>query len=245
MRSRRQEDAMTARILCALFLAVSAAQCQSPTQYQNAYATVMGNSIAHFQANFATQEFPAIPAANVWIWGTDSATCAYFLQSNGVGLPLILYYVPARTTVLVLIDSTNDVMTGVTVAQHMACIEQTVSALLGRNPALKIVVANTPPITHWNPCTGTYRDDTLVQTIENYNAAYADPVTGLQALWPNNLRVADVFTPSAQQDGWGVPADLTGPCGVHPGQEFQWSASWQHFAFGYEPLVMSAVNGLW
>src|SRR5262249_42831196 len=153
-------DAMTARILCALFLAVSAARCQSPTQYQNAYVTVMGNSIAHFQANFATQEFPAIPAANVWIWGTDSATCAYFLQSNGVGLPLILYYVPARTTVLVLIDSTNDVMTGATVTQHMACIEQTVSALLGRNPALKIVVANTPPVTHWNPCTGTYRDDT-------------------------------------------------------------------------------------
>jgi len=234
---------MTARILLVLALAGSIARGQSPDQYQNAYVTVMGNSIAHFQANFATLEFPAIPSANVWIWGQDSATCGYFLQGNGP--PLILYYVPARTTVLVLIDSTNDVKVGVPVAQHMACMEQTISTLLARNPAIKIVVANTPPMTHWNPCTSSYRDDALVQAIEAYNAAYADPATGLQALWPNNVRVADVFTPSAQPDGWGVPADLAGPCGVHPGQEFQWSASWQHFAFAYEPLVMRAVNGLW
>ncbi|HUI83587.1 MAG TPA: SGNH/GDSL hydrolase family protein [Candidatus Binatia bacterium] len=197
-----------------------------------------GNSIAHFQANFGRQEFPAFPPPNVYIWGQDSMMC------SGI-LPLILYLVPARTDVLVLIDSTNDIEHSVPISQHMSCMAQTITTLLGRNPALKIVVANTPPWTQYDPCSGTYRDHSIVQMIEAYNAAYADPATGLQAQWPNNVRVADVFTPSADQNGWAIPQYMSGPCGIHPGQEFQWSPSWQHFADGYLPLVTTAAMGRW
>src|SRR5579863_7705297 len=54
-----------------------------------------------------------------------------------------------------------------------------------------------------------------------------------------------VRTPSAGEDGWAIPADMPGPCGIHPGQEFQWATSWSHFASPYEALVMQAVRGLW
>jgi len=197
---------MKTRTTLLILLLSAAAFGQS--QFPNAYVTITGNSIAHFQAPFAMQEFPAIPPANVYIWGMDSVPCSYFLQTNSDGQPLLLFYVPARTTVAVLIDSTNDVRTNVSVTQHMACIEQTISILLARNPELRIVVANTPPWTQWDPCTETNRDYSVVQAIESYNAAYADPVSGLQALYPNNVRVADVFTPSAYSSGGGFPMIL-------------------------------------
>jgi hypothetical protein len=117
--------------------------------------------------------------------------------------------------------------------------------LLTRNPALKIVVANTPPWTQYNPCAGAFRNPDVVSLIEAYNAAYADPVTGLEAQWPNNVRVADVFTPSAEPNGWAIPTDMMGPCGIHPDEEFVWSPAWAHFAGPYESLVMQALAGQW
>ena len=206
--------------------------------YKNTHVTITGNSIAHFQAPFAMLEFPAILSQNVDIWGIDGAPCSMVFQ-------LVLPLVPANTDVLVLIDSTNDIKNGIPVDQHMSCIENTISVLLARKPALKIVVANTPPWTEFNPCTSMNRDHSIVDAIEAYNSAYVDPNHGLQALWPHNVRVADVFTPAALPSGWANPQYMAGPCGVHPGQEFQWSASWAHFAAGYEPLVMAAVQGRW
>lgn len=218
-------------------LVLSAASQGQIDQYTK-HVSVTGNSIAHFQATFAPYEFPAIKQSGVFIWGEDGQTCA------GV-LPLILYLVPAATDVVVLIDSTNDIRTSVPVQQHISCMKQTIATLLGRNPALKVVAANTPPWTHFNPCSGTDNPDSILELIEAYNAAYADANTGLQAQWPNNVRLADVWTPSAGSDGWAIPADMPGPCGIHPGQEFQWAASWSHFALPYETLVMQAVRGQW
>jgi hypothetical protein len=122
---------------------------------------------------------------------------------------------------------------------------QTISSLVVRNRAVRIAVANTPPWTHWDPCTATYRDPSVVQLIEAYNAAYADPSIGLQAQWPVNVRVADVFTPSADQNGWAIPQYMTGPCGIHPGNSGMWSASWQHFTDAYTGIVMAALRGQW
>lgn len=212
-----------------------ASQAQTARKYSQP-VTISGNSIAHFQATFGPLEFPAV--SHTFIWGLDSMTCADVL-------PQILYLVPANTAVAVLIDSTNDVRTGVPVSQHMECIETTISTLLARNPAMKIVVANTPPWTQYNPCTGTDNDPSIVQMIKSYNQAYADPSHGLQAQWPTNVRVADVFTPIAYPSGWAIPQDMTGPCGIHPGQEFQWSTSWATFAAPYEALVMQTLNGRW
>lgn len=220
-----------------LFLASASSAGQSLGQYSK-HVTITGNSIAHFQANFGPYEFPAIQQSGVFIWGEDGQTCAEVLT-------LILYLVPAQTDVAVLIDSTNDIRDSVPVAQHMNCMYETISALLARNPGLKIVAANTPPWTHYNPCTGEDNPDSILNLIAVYNEAYSDHSSGLQATWPNNVRVADVWTPSAGADGWAIPADMPGPCGIHPGQEFQWATSWSHFASPYEALVMQAVRGLW
>jgi hypothetical protein len=127
----------------------------------------------------------------------------------------------------------------------MACIEQTITYLLTRNSALKIVVADTPPWTQYNPCTQQNNDPSILTAIRSYNAAYFSPTTGLQAVFPNNVRVADVYTPAAQPDGWANPAYMNGPCGIHPGAEFVWSISWGHFSTTYDQLVMNAINGQW
>jgi len=222
----------------AIVVCVAAAASAGAQTFLNKHVTITGNSIAQFQGGFQQREFPLLPSQNVVIRGENSYTCALIL-------PLILYLVPANTDVVVLIDSTNDVQNGVTIAEHMLCIEQTIQSLLGRNPALRVVVANTPPWTHWNPCTSLYRDSSVISQISMYNAAYADPVSGLQARWPSRVRVADVWTPNADQDGWAVPQYMTGPCGIHPGNAGVWSSSWQHFVDAYTGLVMAAVQGTW
>ncbi len=216
----------------------SFAFAQSIGNLYNKHVTITGNSLAQFQGGFQSREFPLLNPQNVVIRGMNSYTCSMLVT-------LVPYLVPVNTDVLVLLDSTNDIRTGVTVPQHMACIVQTITNLLARTPALRIVVANTPPWTQYDPCTATYRDPSIVTLIEAYNAAYADPVTGLQARWPTRVRVADVFTPAAGQDGWALPQYMTGPCGIHPGNQGVWSDSWQHFVNGYTGLVMSAAGGRW
>ena len=207
-------------------------------QYANKHIASTGNSLAQFQGGFQLMEFPLVPAANVVIRGQNSYTCAMIL-------PLVSYLVPPNSDAVVLLDSTNDIEHNVPVQQHMNCIEQTITSLVTRNPAVRIVVANTPPWTHWDPCTSTYRDPSVVQLIQAYNAAYADSGSGLQALWPVNVRLADVFTPSSDQDGWALPQYMLGPCGIHPGNSGIWSASWQHFADAYTGLIMAALKGQW
>ena len=230
------------RLTCAFVIlsltAGGSAAAQGIGVYSKKHVAISGNSLAQFQGGFQSREFPLLPPANVVIRGQYSYTCAMIL-------PLVTYLAPANSDVIVLLDSTNDIRTNVPVQQHMACIEQTIATLLLRNPAARIVVANTPPWTQWDPCTNQYRDHSIVDLIEAYNAAYADPASGLQAQWPANVRVADVFTPSADSDGWAIPQYMTGPCGIHPGDAGVWSASWQHFADGYTGLVMSSLNGQW
>ncbi len=230
-------------LFLAALLAVTAAYAQSP------YVTITGNSIAYFQQPFAPEEFPSLPSDEVYIWGQPSVQCSYFNALSTNGEPLIYFYVPAQTTVAVLIDSTNDVANDIPVNQHMACIEQTIDYLLQRNMNLLIVVANTPPWTQWNPCLnggqGGNNSPIYLQMIEAYNAAYADPNTGLQALYPNNVRVADVYTPAALPDGWANPELMTGPCGIHPGPQWIWTTSWAHFTPAFDQLVIEAVNGQW
>lgn len=213
-------------------------QAQGISLYKNKHVTIAGNSIADFQIGFQPEELPLLAPANVVIRGMDSYPCNHLL-------PVISFLVPSNSNVVVLFDSTNDVANHVPIQQHMECIEQSISALLTRNNALRVVVANTPPWTHWNPCTNTYRDDSVLSDIATYNSAYADPVTGLQALWPTEVRVADVWTPNVGSDGWAIPQDMTGPCGIHPGDRSVWSSSWQHFSQAYTGVVMSAVNGGW
>lgn len=187
---------------------------------------VFGNSISYFQAPFSRQEFPTIQNAS--IWGVPGATCSYFLRGN-----ILLAMVPAQTDILVLINSTNDVRTGVPVEQHMNCMRRTVELLLARNPSLRLVLVNTPPWGQGN-CYGDARG-----AIDAYNVAYqSEP-------WPAHVKVADAYTPMVGSDGWADPKWEHGACLIHPDQQFTWSPAWEHFADSYELLVMQAAQGLW
>ena len=186
------------------------------------YVTVTGNSIAQMQGGFQRNEFPLLPPANVVVRGMYSYTCDHLL-------PLIAYIVPADTNVVVLYDSTNDVIRGVSVSSHVSCMESTIAVLTARNPAIRVIVVNTPPWTADN-CYGDYRD-----AIDAYNAAYASEP------WPSNVRVVDVWTPNVLQDGsrWADQNDMTGACGIHPGPANQWTDSWQHFTAPVSQSVMA------
>lgn len=221
-----------------LLLSTTLLKAQGIGLYKNKYVAVTGNSIANYQAGFQSREFPLLTPTDVVFRGMDSYTCAMVLR-------LVIYLVPAQSNIVVLFNSTNDVANHIPVAQHMACMKQTISILLERNTQLRVIVANTPPWTHWNPCTNSYRDDSVTTDIQNYNAAYADPVTGFQALWPTRVRVADVWSPNADMQGWAIPSDMSGPCGIHPGERSVWSPSWEHFSEPYIDLTMDAVRGQW
>ncbi len=200
--------------------------------YRNKHVTVTGNSIAQMQGGFQSQEFPLVPPGNVLIRGQNSYTCSMILT-------LITYLVPVNTDVVVLIDSTNDAARNIRVDDHMACIRQTITTLTLRNPAIKIVVANTPP---WGEDTCDGQDPRA--TIAAYNAAYADASTGLEASY-RNVKVADVWTPAVQDDGWAIPQYMQGSCHIHPDIANQWTSSWSHFSYTYDQLVMSALRGQW
>ena len=186
------------------------------------YVSITGNSIAQMQGGFQRNEFPVLLPANVTIRGMYSYTCDHLF-------PLVTYLVPANTNVVVLYDSTNDVLHGVAVSDHIACMERTVAALVLRNPTIRVIVANTPPWTADN-CYGDYRD-----AIDVYNSAYASEP------WPANVRVVDVWTPNVLQDGsrWADPNDMTGACGIHPGPANQWTDSWSHFTAPVSQAVMA------
>ena len=223
---------LIASLLAALFTVAASAQ----TQYT---VGIAGNSLAEFQMGFQPYEFQPTLAPYVQILGIKGAECSTFLATNQQGQQLILFYVPASAQVAVLIESTNDAKDRlVTLASHMNCMNTTISLLQARNPDLRVIVVNTPPFTQDN-CYGDFRTQ-----IALYNAAYSDPTIGFAANHPHT-KVADVWTPAVQPDGWAYPQYMQGPCGIHPGDEQVWSASWAHFAQGYEGLVLSGLAKQW
>ncbi len=189
------------------------------------HTTVTGNSLAVFQGGFQSLEFPYLPVSYVTIFGQNGMTCEQLL-------PLIPFLVARNADIVLLYNSTNDVRTGVQVSAHMTCMEQTVAVLLQRNPNIRILAANTPPWTEDN-CYGDYRD-----SIDIYNAAYA------REPWPAGVSVLDVWTPNVNPDTrWAIPADMTGPCGIHPGPANQWTNSWAHFTAPGTAAVYQIVKG--
>ncbi len=194
------------------------------------HITVSGNSIAQYQYPFAIIEFSSLAPGYAYIYGAPAFTCSEVYRE-------LSFLVPADTDVAVLIDSTNDVRTGVTISDHMACMNLSIAYLVGRNPSIKIVVVNTPP---WrqNNC---YAADPR-QVIAAYNAAYVDPVTGLAAAWPGVVTVADAWSLIAGPDGWAIPNLMVGYCGTHPGVAYQWSVAWQNFASSYESVAVQLAR---
>lgn len=227
---------MKCRLLACTWLAVLFAF----SAFAQAQITVAitGNSLAQFQLGFESDEFQPTIAPHVQILGIDGAYCSTFLTPGPTGQPAIFAYVPASAQVAVLIEGTNDAKGGVSIDQHMECMNTTISLLQNRNNDLRVIVVNTPPFGIGN-CYGDFRDE-----IDIYNNRYVDPDLGFEANH-QHIKVADVWTPAALWNGWANPQYMLGPCKIHPDQAGQWSASWGHFAEGYEGLVLTGLNKQW
>jgi hypothetical protein len=193
------------------------------------YVDITGNSIAQFQGGFQLFEFPTLPSTHVTIFGMDGYTCGHLA-------PLILYLVPADTNVVVLYDSTNDVSRDTPVTDLLSCIHSTINQLIQRNSHIQIVLTNTPPWTQWDPCNQVYRNPAVLDIIDAYNTAYiVEP-------WPVNVTLMDVWTPNADpQTRWALPQYMTGPCGIHPGPDKEWTDSWSHFTTPISAVVKALL----
>ena len=99
--------------------------------------------------------------------------------------------------------ATNDVLERIPVDQHIACMESMIDTLIGENSHMLILVSNVPPVCMNK---GDYR-----LAIAQYNQAY----TMLPQLYPNNVKLVDMWTPMVDTNGWGLRNMFLD--GVHPG----------------------------
>ena len=148
---------------------------------------LFGHSWITLMEGFQPWAFPNIPSGHIAIEGYSGYTCAKLL-------PIVLQNVPASTNAVFIMAATNDVVEGVPVSQHIACMESMIGELIGENPNMLILLSNVPPL-----CSGTGIGDDRA-TIAAYNKAYA----GLPQLYPNNVRLVDMWTPMVDTNGWGL-----------------------------------------
>ncbi len=194
-----------------IFLAVVAlaagAAAQAPQQplipphAQSVNVVLFGHSWIYLMQGFQPWAFPNIPSNHIAIKGYPGYTCAQLL-------PLVSSNVPATTNAVFIMAATNDVAQGVTVAAHIACMEDMINQLIAENSHMLILVSNDPPF-----CLSTFPifgDKRSV--IAAYNRAYA----GLPMLYPNNVQLVDMWTPMVDVSGWGL-ANMFLSDGVHPG----------------------------
>ena len=166
---------------------------------------LFGHSWISLMQGFQPWAFPNIPSQHIAIDGHYGYTCAQLL-------PLVASNVPASTNAVFVMAATNDVAQHVSVAQHVACMENMINQLVSENPHMLIELSNVPPF-----CASTlpiFGD--LRSAVASYNQAYA----AFPILYPHNVVLVDMWTPMVQTDSWGykqcVPqrrrstSDLTG-----------------------------------
>lgn len=172
-----------------------------PPHAQMVNVVLFGHSWAADMAGFQPWAFPNIPSSHVVVQGYHSLKCTDLLG-------VLLSSVPASTNAVFLITATNDIVDGVQVSQHMACMQTMINDLIGENPNMLILVSNVPPL-----CAntiGSFGDER--SRIAAYNQAY----TGLPSMYPNNVKLIDMWTPMVDTNGWGLVNMFTGD-GIHPG----------------------------
>lgn len=144
--------------------------------------------------------FPNIPSPHVSIQGYGGYNCAQLLD-------VLLSSVPASTNAVFLITATNNVVEGVPVAQHVACMLSMINQLISQNSHMLILVSNVPPLCITT--LGIFGDERA--KIAAYNQAY----TTIPPLYPNNVKLVDMWTPMVDTNGWGLLNMFLD--GVHPG----------------------------
>jgi lysophospholipase L1-like esterase len=163
---------------------------------------LFGHSWVERMEGYQPWAFPNIPSQHVSIQGYGGYNCAMLLG-------ILLSNVPATTNAVFLITATNDVVEGVPVDQHIACMETMINDLIGENPKMLILVSNVPPLCITT--LGLFGDER--STIAAYNQAYLT----LPPMYPNNVKLVDMWTPMVDTQGWGLQNMFVD--GVHPGPD--------------------------
>ena len=196
-------------LLSVLALAISAgAQVSTPgiplipPHAQRVNVVLFGHSWIWLMEGFQPWAFPNIPSSHISIEGYPGYTCQQLLS-------LVSANVPASTNAVFIMAATNDVIDGVSVANHIDCMKSMIGQLIGLNSHIVILLSNVPPFA---PVSLNYYPDER-RTIAAYNQAYAS----LPQLYPNNVVLVDMWTPLVDTSGWGLPNILDYPQGVHFG----------------------------
>jgi lysophospholipase L1-like esterase len=170
-------------------VAQSSPQSLIPPHALNVKVVLFGHSWIELMQGFQPWAFPNIPSGHVSIQGFGGYNCAMLL-------PLVPSSVPASTNAVFIMAATNDVVEGVPVSQHIACMESMIGQLIAENSHMLILVSNVPPLCITT--LGIFGDERA--TIAAYNQAY----TTLPPLYPNNVKLVDMWTPMMDTNGWGL-----------------------------------------
>ena len=190
----------TIAILFVMLLVAASASAQQdpliPPHALTVQVVLFGHSWVERMQGFQPWAFPNIPSQHVSIQGYGGYTCFELLQ-------VLPSSVPPSTNAVFIMSATNDVLEHYLLSQHMACMRSMINYLIGENPNMLILVSNVPPV-----CSnvGDFRS-----AIAAYNQAY----TTLPQLYPNNVKLVDMWTPMVDINGWGLANMFLD--GVHPG----------------------------
>ena len=181
----------TITVLLVMLLVAVGASAQAlvqpliPPHALTVQVVLFGHSWIELMQGFQPWAFPNIPSGHISIQGYGGYKCSMLLG-------VVASSVPPSTNAVFIMAATNDVLQGVPVSQHIACMESMIDYLIGENPNMLILISNVPPF-----CTniGDFR-----LTIAAYNQAY----TTLPPLYPNNVKLVDMWTPMVDTNGWGL-----------------------------------------
>ena len=196
----------TATTLFVVLLVALGASAQSyqqpliPAHALHVTVVLFGHSWVERMQGYQPWAFPNIPSQHVSIQGYGGYNCQQLLG-------VLLQSVPSSTNAAFLITATNDVVESVPVSEHMACMQTMINELIGENSKMLLLVSNVPPLCITT--LGIFGDER--SRIAQYNAAYLT----LPQMYPNNVKLVDMWTPMVDTNGWGLLNMFLD--GVHPG----------------------------
>jgi lysophospholipase L1-like esterase len=197
------KTATTLLVMLLVALGSSAQSYQQPLIPPHALrvnVVLFGHSWVERMQGYQPWAFPNIPSPHVSIQGYGGYNCAQLLN-------VLLSSVPGSTNAVFLMTATNDVVEGVPVDQHIACMETMINELIAENSKMLILASNDPPLCITT--IGIFGDER--SRIAAYNQAYKT----LPQLYPNNVKLVDMWTPMVDTNGWGLLNMFLD--GVHPG----------------------------
>jgi len=156
-----------------------------PPHANTVKVVLFGHSWIVLMQGFQPWAFPNIPSNHVSVQGYGGYTCEMLI-------PPLRSSVPASTNAAFLMTATNDVLENIPVDQHMACMQTIIGILIGENPNMLILASNVPPL---GKNVKDHRSD-----ISQYNQAYLT----LPQMYPNNVKVVDMWTPMVDVNGWAM-----------------------------------------